>query len=133
MSFFSASHLQYPPREALDRCLAGSLILDIRPEVICAYKAFDVPEVVYCPLQELERLIDRLPTDREIIVADSTGIHAREAINLLIDNGYKQVAGLAGGMVEWERDGLPLKLDNKARLSGSCMCQLKFREKTKTK
>ncbi|MFO7617373.1 MAG: rhodanese-like domain-containing protein, partial [Bacteroidales bacterium] len=125
-------HLNYTPREALARCLAGSLMLDIRPEVISAYKGFDVPELIFCPLPELEPLIGQLPSNREIIVADSTGVHSREAINLLVDNGYKQVAGLAGGMVEWERDGLPLKLDNKARLSGSCMCQLKFREKKKT-
>jgi hypothetical protein len=50
-------------------------------------------------------------------------------MELLISRGFTKVAGLAGGIVEWERDGLPLLLDNKARLSGSCMCQLKFRNK----
>jgi rhodanese-related sulfurtransferase len=131
MSFSVGSHLEYTPREALARCEEGALILDVRPEVLCMYKAFDVPEVLYCPWQELESFIDRLPGDREIIVADSSGIQGRQVMDLLIAKGFQTIAGLAGGMVEWERDGLPIKLDNQARLSGSCMCQLKFRQRVK--
>jgi rhodanese-related sulfurtransferase len=129
MSFSVGSHLLYTPQETLGRCREGSVILDIRPELLCSYKAFDVPEVLYSPWQELDQFIDRLPGDREIIVADSSGIQGREVMELLISRGFTKVAGLAGGIVEWERDGLPLLLDNKARLSGSCMCQLKFRNK----
>jgi rhodanese-related sulfurtransferase len=129
MSFSVGSQLQYSPREAFNRCKEGSVILDIRPELLCSYKAFDVQQVLYCPWQELIHFFNRLPEDREIIVADSSGIQSREAMELLISHGFAPVAGLAGGMVEWERDGLPVLLDNQARLSGSCMCQLKFREK----
>jgi rhodanese-related sulfurtransferase len=129
MSFEAGGHIQYTPQETLSRCREGSIILDVRPEVLCHYKAFDVPDVLYCPWQELSRFLDRLPLDREIIVADSSGIQGREVIELLIRRGLTRVAGLAGGMVEWERDGMPLLLDNQARLSGSCMCQLKFRER----
>lgn len=129
MSFAAGGHLQYTPQETLGRCLEGSVILDIRPDILCMYKAFDVPLVLYCPWQELDQFLDHLPADREIIVADSSGIQGREAIELLVSYGFKQVAGLAGGMIEWERDGLPVLLDNQARLSGSCMCQLKFRER----
>ena len=127
MSFSVGSHLLYTPQETLGRCLEGSIILDVRPAILGTYKAFDVPDVLYCPWQDLDQFIDRLPVDREIIVADSSGIQGREAMELLISRGFKQVAGLAGGIIEWERDGLPLLLDNQARLSGSCMCQLKFR------
>jgi hypothetical protein len=38
---------------------------------------------------------------------------------------------MAGGIVDWERDGLPLKTNIEERLSGSCMCQLKPREDRK--
>ncbi|MCX6226233.1 MAG: rhodanese-like domain-containing protein, partial [Bacteroidia bacterium] len=126
---FSVEHQsQYTPRDAYQRCLAGSVILDVRPEILWCYKGFNVPEVLYCPWRDIEKYIDRLPAEKEIIVADSSGNHSRAAIKILIDAGFSKVAGLAGGMVEWERDGLPLQLDNQARLSGSCMCQLKFRE-----
>ncbi|MCX6224277.1 MAG: rhodanese-like domain-containing protein [Bacteroidia bacterium] len=130
MSFSVGSQLQYTPHEAFNRCLEGSVILDIRPELLCAYKAFDVPQVLYCPWQDLVRIIDRLPDGLEVIVADSSGIQTREIIQILSNRGFKKIAGLAGGMLEWERDGLPILLDNKARLSGSCMCQLKFRDVT---
>ena len=129
MSFSVGNQTQYTPREAYQKCLEGSAMLDIRPEILCLYKIFHVPDVLYCPFEEIEHYLDQLPGDREIIVADSTGIHAREIIKLLINRGFNKVSGLAGGMVEWERDGLPVLLDNHARLSGSCMCQLKFREK----
>lgn len=128
MSFVVGSHLQYTPKETFKRCLEGSVILDIRPEVLCAFKAFDVPGVLYCSWPDLPQFLDHLPDDREIIIADSSGIQGREAMDLLIRFGFRQVAGLAGGMIEWEQDGLPLLVDNQARLSGSCMCQLKFRD-----
>lgn len=127
MSFLVGNHIEYTPREAWERCQAGSVILDIRPEVLCFYKGFDVPMVLFCPWKELPDQIGKLPPDQEIIVADSSGIQGREAMDLLLDSGFQKVAGLAGGMVEWERDGLPIVTDNKSRLSGSCMCQLRFR------
>ena len=129
MSFAVGSHKLYTPLETLKRCQDGSVILDIRPEVLYTYKAFDVPDILYCPWHELNLFLDSLPEDHEIIVADSSGIQGREAIDLLIKHGFKRIAGLAGGMIEWERDGLPVLPDNQARLSGSCMCQLKFRER----
>jgi rhodanese-related sulfurtransferase len=129
MSFSVGIQLQYTPREAFQRCHEGAVILDIRPELLCTYKAFDVPQVLYCPWQEIGQSLDKLPVEQEIIVADTSGIQAREIIQVLISSGFKKIAGLAGGMLEWERDGLPVLLDNQARLSGSCMCQLKFRDK----
>jgi rhodanese-related sulfurtransferase len=129
MSFSVGSQLQYTPSETFKRCQEGSVILDIRPEVLCSYKAFDVPQVLYCPWQETSQYLDKLPVEQEIIVADTSGIQSREIIQMLISAGFKKIAGLGGGMVEWERDGLPILLDNQARLSGSCMCQLKFRDK----
>ncbi len=132
MSFSVGSHLLYTPQETLRRCMEGSIILDVRPDILITYKSFDVPEVLYCPWQELECFFDRIPEDREIIVADSSGIQGREAMDLLIRHGFRKVAGLAGGMIEWERDGLPLSVDNHTRLSGSCMCQLKFRDKIRS-
>ncbi len=45
------------------------------------------------------------------------------------DKGFENIANMAGGLVEWERDGLPLKSDKSERLSGSCACMLRKREK----
>jgi 3-mercaptopyruvate sulfurtransferase SseA len=47
------------------------------------------------------------------------------------DKGFEKIANLAGGIVDWERDGLPITTDITKRLSGSCICQLKPRENIK--
>ena len=49
------------------------------------------------------------------------------------EQGFDNIANLAGGIVDWERDGLPINTDITARLSGSCMCQLKPRDAIKRK
>ena len=37
------------------------------------------------------------------------------------NKGFIRIANMAGGIVDWERDGLPLKTNIEERLSGSCM------------
>jgi 3-mercaptopyruvate sulfurtransferase SseA len=50
-------------------------------------------------------------------------------IIFLQNEGYENAANLAGGFVEWGRDGLPVQTDKLTLLRGSCMCQLKRRKK----
>ena len=69
-----------------------------------------------------------LPVDQPLIFADAVGLKSREGVLFMIAHGYDNVANMAGGIVDWERDGLPLTTDISNRLSGSCMCQLKARE-----
>jgi len=60
------------------------------------------------------------------IILDTKALKLIEHKN---DNkGFENIANMAGGMVEWERDGLPLKIDKTERLSGSCACMLRKRE-----
>jgi rhodanese-related sulfurtransferase len=91
---------------------------------------FGVPEVVYCPLSVLKCHYDSLPDSRPLIVADAAGLRSREAVELLRNRGITEgIINLAGGLIEWERDGLPLVIDKTERLTGSCMCQLRPRDK----
>ena len=73
------------------------------------------------------------PQDKYLIFADTVGLGSKEAVVLLKVKGFNKVANMAGGIVDWERDGLPLKTNIEERLSGSCMCQLKPREGGKDK
>lgn len=57
-------------------------------------------------------------------------MYSREAALFAMQNGFDgRIANLAGGLVEWERDELPLIIDKNEKLSGSCLYQLKTREK----
>jgi rhodanese-related sulfurtransferase len=116
------------PREVLEWCEQGAVILDLRDEYINQFKKFDVPNIVQIPLDQLSDKLDQLPKDKLIIVADSSGLHSKEACRVLEQTGFTQVSNLAGGFVEWERDGMPLVTDKGERLSGSCACQLRARE-----
>jgi rhodanese-related sulfurtransferase len=118
------------PRQALEQCLKGAVLVDVRDPELNRFKMMDVPEVIYCPLSMLEERYRDLPWERPMIFADSAGLHSREAVEMLMKKeAGKGIANLAGGLIEWERDGLPLIIDKSERLSGSCMCQLRPREK----
>ncbi len=72
---------------------------------------------------------ESLPTEVPVIIADSVGLRSHEAMVFLMTKGFSNIANLAGGIVEWERDGLPVKKDISGQLDGSCVCQLKPRHK----
>ena len=121
------------PREAQKLCCEHeAVILDVREEYMNRFKMFDVETVVFCPYSILDDKKDELSQEQIYIVADATGIKSKKAVKLLQENGFKNIYNLAGGIVEWERDKLPLVLDMGERLTGSCMCQLKPRDRKKT-
>ena len=128
--FLSGGFLNLTPRDAYFEAVSNSaVIVDVREDFLTGYKRFDVPLIAYIPLSSFEQRQSELPFDVPLILADSVGLRSHEAMVLLAKNGHKNIANLAGGIVEWERDGLPLKTDFKEQLDGSCMCQLRPRNK----
>ncbi len=124
--FFSGDFYNLTPKQAYAICLQGAVIVDVREESLSRFKMFGVPEVIYCPFSMLKETCEHLPKDKPMIFADAAGLHSKEAVKLLIEKGFAgRIANLAGGLVEWERDELPLVTDQREKLSGSCMCQLR--------
>lgn len=117
------------PTEALKLCKeGGAIIIDVRENYHSFLHTFDVPDIYYCPLSEIKEHLDKMPGDQPVIFADASGMKSIEAVKILQENGFKNVANLAGGMLEWNREQMPVISDNTRRLSGSCMCMLKYRE-----
>ena len=131
IGFFAHGVLNLTPKESFELCLEEVTIVDVREEYINSFKMFKVNKVIYLPFSKLEILYDQLPSDQALIFADSVGLQSRESVIFMKAHGYDNIANMAGGIVDWERDGLPLNTDLTARLSGSCMCQLKPREHIK--
>jgi len=118
------------PLQAYKLCQEGSVIVDVREEYLNRFKIFDVPGLIFCPKKNLLELMEKLPVDKPLIIADASGIHSPEAVRMLIEKGFKGIcANLSGGLVEWEHSGLPVVINYEERLSGQCACQLKPREK----
>lgn len=129
MGFFSQGVKNFSAEEAFKLCRMGAILLDVREEYMNTFKQFKVEKVVQIAFTSLGSEWQRLSVNDHIICADSVGLRSIEAVKLLISKGFQKVANLPGGIVDWENDGLPVETSKKERLSGSCMCQLKTRER----
>jgi len=112
------------PREAFAYLQDNAAIVDIRPEYETSYRVFDVPKVFYLPGDLYRDKFQLLPKDILLIVADSSGNRSKEVAYYLIEQGYTKVACLAGGVIEWDRDGLPLSKNVDYEMVGGCACRL---------
>lgn len=126
--FLANGVLNLTPKESFELCGKGAVIVDVREEYMNAFKMFKVEKLIYLPYSELEKCFNDLPRDLPLIFADAVGLRSRESVLFLKTHGYENTANMVGGIVDWERDGLPITTDISARLSGSCMCQLRPRE-----
>jgi rhodanese-related sulfurtransferase len=129
----SCEILNVSPGEALELVSKGALLIDVREENLRGFKSFDVPGLIFFPKSKIINEYGNLPVDTFLIFADTVGLRSKEVVIFLKEMGFKKVANMAGGIVDWERDGLPITTDVTNRLSGSCMCQLKPREAGKYK
>lgn len=87
-------------------------VLDVRPEE--EYAAGRLPGAVNVPLKELEKYMDKLERDREII-AYCRGpycVLAFEAVEKLRKKGFK-ARRLEYGMPEWKKEGRPVETKTK--------------------
>ncbi|MCX6168157.1 MAG: rhodanese-like domain-containing protein [Ignavibacteriales bacterium] len=115
----------FSPREVLEECQKGALLIDLRREFEYLYKQFDVPNIIYSRPESVRDHYDNISKDIPVIIADNAGLRSREIVEFLIGKGFTNVGNLIGGMFEWDRDELPLKINNKEMLSGSCLCVLR--------
>ncbi|HOY30794.1 MAG TPA: rhodanese-like domain-containing protein [Bacteroidales bacterium] len=127
--FQSAGFLNLTPKEAYYETQNNAILVDVREEELTGYKQFDVPKTIFLPISLITEKFSELPGDKPVIIADSAGLRSKEAMIFLAGKNFKNIANLAGGLVEWERDGLPLLINPKEKLDGSCVCQLKPRTK----
>lgn len=125
IGFFAHGVLNLTPQESYKLCQDEAILVDVREEYMNSFKMFKVEKLIYLPFSRLEMHYDQLPTDQPLIFADAVGLKSRESVIFMKTHGYDNIANMAGGIVDWERDELPINTDLTARLSGSCMCQLK--------
>ncbi len=111
LGFIIDGILHLSPKQAYKCCLFGASILDVREDYEIAIKDFGIEEKLLCPFTGFEKECISLPKDKPIIVADCVGIHSRDAARILTEKGFTMVANMAGGIVDWERDGLPMRTD----------------------
>lgn len=79
------------------------IILDVRqPE---EFAEGHVPNAVLIPLGELETKASELPTDSTLYVVCRSGNRSRQASELLVNLGFKDVRNVDGGFIAWAEAG----------------------------
>ena len=111
--------------ETVEAIKEGAILIDVRPEPLVAIKAFAVEGILYCPYFDFEDNLGAIPRDKPVILADAAGLRSKECIKILLDRGYKNVANMAGGIMDWERDGFPVVKNPGKELNGPCLCMLR--------
>ena len=100
----------YPlPGEVLELLGAGAILVDLREEFDTEIRAFGVESIIYLPHTEFEEKWESLPLNKPLILADAVGLWSRKYAVLLRTKGYENIASLAGGIADWEKDGFPMK------------------------
>jgi len=117
------------PAEVIPLLQQGAVLVDLREEVETDIKLFGVEQVIYLSHYEFDEKWNTLPLEKPLILADSVGIWSKKAAATLQSRGYVQVASLAGGFNEWNKDGFPVTPGKCQPLNGPCLCMIKPHEK----
>jgi rhodanese-related sulfurtransferase len=92
---------QLDPRALRDRLAAGDppTVLDIRePEEIQIAR---FPDALEIPMGELPDRLGELDRDGEIVVLCHHGMRSAHVAGYLVEQGFRQVSNLAGGIDAW--------------------------------
>ena len=93
-------------RAAAQHVKDGALLLDVRePD---EWETVHVPGSRHIPLGEIDQRLDELPRHREIVVICRSGRRSAKAQDAIESAGFAPVANLAGGIIAWEEEGLPV-------------------------
>ncbi len=82
----------------------GAFILDVREPG--EWAQFHIPGATLIPLGDLPNRLNEVPKDREVVVVCRTGHRSAQGRDILLKAGYTRVTSMAGGMTQWQAQGL---------------------------
>ncbi|HET9016180.1 MAG TPA: rhodanese-like domain-containing protein [Thermomicrobiaceae bacterium] len=97
------------PTDAWARAQQGeAVIVDVRePEEVAEIA---VPGAIHIPLGELDRSVDRIPTEREILFLCRSGNRSAFATEFFRRRVHARAANVTGGIIAWWETGLPTSM-----------------------
>jgi len=78
-------------------------ILDVRTQE--EYDAGHIRGSNLIPVQVIETRLNEIPKDKKILVYCRSGRRSSEASNILVNNGFKEIYNMNGGIDDWIRSG----------------------------
>jgi molybdopterin/thiamine biosynthesis adenylyltransferase/rhodanese-related sulfurtransferase len=97
------------PPEAQARHAAGATVIDVREQH--EWDAGHIADALFIPLGRLQQEIAAAVPDKdtELILQCRSGARSANGTALLQALGYTDVVNLAGGLLQWQADGLPVE------------------------
>jgi glyoxylase-like metal-dependent hydrolase (beta-lactamase superfamily II)/rhodanese-related sulfurtransferase len=87
-------------------------ILDVREAPEFIDKLGHLPGARLVPLSQLKDHLDELDRERPVVAVCRSGVRSAQACVLLAKAGFGQVANLAGGMLRWKIEGMPVAAES---------------------
>ncbi len=78
-------------------------ILDVRTQE--EYDAGHIKNSTLIPVQVLDKRWSELPRDKKILVYCKSGGRSAQASQILVNNGFKEIYNMKGGITDWTNAG----------------------------
>lgn len=79
------------------------IILDVR--TLQEYEEGHIDGAINIPVQELEKRLNELSKDEEILIYCRTGNRSSQAVRILESNGYNKIFHMNEGITKWISEG----------------------------
>lgn len=91
--------------DAQSKQALGAFVLDVR--TVEEWNEAHLSGATLIPLDQLERRLEEVPRDREIVVMCRSGNRSATGRDILLNAGFTQVTSMAGGIRDWMAAGYP--------------------------
>jgi rhodanese-related sulfurtransferase len=82
-------------------------VLDVREPAEFTGPLGHIAGAILIPLGELVGRTDELSHDRPVVTVCRAGSRSVQAVSILQQNGFAELANLTGGMLRWRAEGHP--------------------------
>jgi rhodanese-related sulfurtransferase len=108
LTFTFAGIFEISP-SALEECSEQVQVVDVRERDEYDGPMGRIPGSCWIPLGDLAARAGELAKDRPIVAVCRSGARSAHAVAMLSRAGFPNVANLAGGMLRWHAEGLPVE------------------------
>jgi len=77
------------------------ILLDVRTD--SEYFLSNIAESIHIPMNTIQEKYKSLDKDQEIVVQCKSGVRSEKVCQFLLNNDFKNVKNLTGGIIEWSR------------------------------
>ena len=78
------------------------ILIDVRTD--SEYYLSNIKEAIHMPMNTIPENLESLDKSKEIIIQCKSGIRSEKVCEFLLNNNYKNVKNLKGGIVAWAKE-----------------------------